>query len=123
MYSEPSHEYEYPVDDYQYPTEAELDDQNIDIYVNNNGNIDYYEHMNRMYAAVFDQLVQEGVIVPNSQIIDQIEPSQPNIIQTIDPAQYDPQQDLDDQHDHYGDDIDRHIDEAMMDYFNRHEPR
>ena len=26
MYSQPSHEYEqYPFDDYQYPTEAELD--------------------------------------------------------------------------------------------------
>ena len=134
MYAELRNEYEqYPDDDYQYPTEEELDQQNIDIYHNDNGNIDYYEHMNRMYALVFEQLVQEGVIVPNSQIIDQIEPSQSNIIQRIQPAQYDPQQDLDDDrlydqdHDQHGDqlddDIDRHIDEAMMDYFNRHEPR
>ncbi len=128
MYSEPSHEYEYPIDDYQYPTEAELDDQNIDIYVNNN-NIDYYEHMNRMYATVFDQLVQQGVIVPNSQINNQIEPYQPNIIQHIAPALPDDldhldHHQLDDLHDDLlGDDIDRHIDEAMMDYFNRHEPQ
>ena len=141
MYSEPSHEYEYPDDDYQYPTEAELDGQNIDIYVNSN-NVDYYDHMNRMYAIVFDQLVQAGVIIPNSQVIDQIEP---NIIQPIAPALPD---NLDHLHHHQphhqlGDDIDRHIDQAMheqpdqqsgddiedhiqealMDYFNRHEPR
>ena len=120
MYSESSHECEYPIDDYQYPTEAELDDQNIDIYVNNN-NIDYYDHMNRMYATVFDQLVQQGVIVPNSQINNQIEPSQPNI-QHIAPALPD---DIDDHQldDPHYDDIDRHIDEAIMDYFNRHEPQ
>ena len=125
MYSEPSHEYEYPDDDYQYPTEAELDGQNIDIYVNPN-NVDYYDHMNRMYAIVFDQLVQAGVIIPNSQVIDQIEPNiiQPiapalpdNIIQPIAPALPD---NLDQQS---GDDIEDHIQEALMDYFNRHEPR
>lgn len=131
MYSEPRHEYEqYPDDDYQYPTEAEIDQQNIDIYENLN-NVDYYGHMNRMYALVFEQLVQEGVIVPNSQI-DQIEPSQPNIIHLMQPALND-QQDLDhhrlydqpddQQNDQLGHDIDLHIDEAMMDYFNRHQPR
>ena len=128
MYSEPSHEYEYPIDDYQYPTEAEIDGQNIDIYINTN-NVDYYDHMNRMYATVFDQLVQEGVIIPNSQVITQIEPSLPIIIQPIAPALPDDLHDLDDHHlddqhdDLSDDDIEDHIQEALMDYFNRHEPR